>query len=266
MASQAFPCRLILDPPAAGPWNMAVDEALLAAATESEVPVLRFYQWQRPTLSLGYFQRYADRASHPPSLEADVVRRLSGGGAILHDRELTYSLILPRTHPLARDTQALYDKVHQAIVQLLDNFISQASVPWQLVLCETTSTRDRKSEPFLCFQRRSRGDVLLRSMEPKSNVAEYKIVGSAQRRRHGDVLQHGSILLAQSEAAPELLGFSHATGRESPTRLLTASLPLNFSEALHFNMEESRLPESIQVAAQKLLQRRYSSHDWTKRR
>ena len=97
-------CHLIVDAPADGAWNMAADEALLHTVSNTETPVLRFYQWQSPTLSLGYFQSYADRNQHAASLEADVVRRLSGGGAILHDQELTYSLVLPGSNPLASDT------------------------------------------------------------------------------------------------------------------------------------------------------------------
>src|SRR5438445_617792 len=88
--STSGPCRLIHDLPGDGPWNMAVDEALLEDAARSGRPTLRFYGWAEPTLSLGYFQPYAQRASHPPSSRCAVVRRPTGGGAILHDAELTY--------------------------------------------------------------------------------------------------------------------------------------------------------------------------------
>ena len=77
---------------------MGVDEALLMDAVENGVATLRFYQWSEPTLSLGYFQRYADREQHTASRNCAVVRRQTGGGAILHDRELTYSLALPANH------------------------------------------------------------------------------------------------------------------------------------------------------------------------
>jgi len=100
MAGRAHPtCRLIVDRPAPGAWNMAVDEALLDAAVEQGVAALRFYQWSEPTLSLGYFQRHADRDSHAASHDCTLVRRQSGGGAILHDRELTYSLTLRQGPP-----------------------------------------------------------------------------------------------------------------------------------------------------------------------
>src|SRR5262245_32066382 len=87
--------RLIIDPPQKGAWNMAVDQALLESAAASGGVALRFYQWSEPTLSLGYFQPIAARSEHPPSLHSPVVRRASGGGAILHDRELTYSIAAP---------------------------------------------------------------------------------------------------------------------------------------------------------------------------
>jgi len=70
-------------------------------------------------LSLGYFQAYRDRARHPASAAAAVVRRLSGGGALLHDRELTYSLCLPATHPLARRSPELYEAVHRSLIDAL---------------------------------------------------------------------------------------------------------------------------------------------------
>src|SRR5688500_20216584 len=94
--------RLLLDVPAPGAWNMAVDEALLESAALENRCTLRFYRWSEPTLSLGYFQRYEDRRQHAASLSCACVRRASGGGAILHDHELTYSLAVPPTHPLAR--------------------------------------------------------------------------------------------------------------------------------------------------------------------
>src|SRR5689334_21696416 len=93
--------RLIIDPPRQGSMNMAIDDALLESAAEAGVATLRLYQWSEPTLSLGYFQAAAERKTHQPSLTCALVRRASGGGAILHDRELTYSLALPEKSSVA---------------------------------------------------------------------------------------------------------------------------------------------------------------------
>jgi lipoate-protein ligase A len=206
------------DPPSRGTWNMALDEALLLQAAEGGPPTLRFYQWDQPTLSLGYFQRNADRQLHGASLRCPVVRRTSGGGAILHDRELTYSCALPSKHGLARRAGDLYYAIHESIVAVLSKFgfiahlqsceqpapdsPAKATSPHGFGCGATQQTATVKSmgdaqEPFLCFQRRTAGDIIFNGQ---------KVVGSAQRRCRGAVLQHGSILVARSEYAPELPG------------------------------------------------------------
>ncbi len=258
-------CHLIVDPPADGAWNMAVDEALLDSAATTHTPTLRFYQWKRPTLSLGYFQHHADRKSHPASCEVDIVRRLSGGGAILHDQELTYSLVLPVNHSLA-ETQTLYQTIHQAIARYLAEQIAKSTTPWQPTLCTASPKADAYTEPFLCFQRRAIGDVLLESTASSSPATNHKIVGSAQRRRRGAILQHGSILLSRSPAASELLGFSDLTGIRVSANLAADHLQHTFANALNVRLEKSDLQEDVAKATQKILQTRYSNSDWLERR
>src|SRR4051812_39191932 len=114
--------RFICDPPASGPWNMAVDEALLETAAATGLATLRFYQWSEPTLSLGYFQNIDQRAHHAPSADCPVVRRSSGGGAIVHDRELTYSLAVPEILPSHSRASELYEKCHSAFIAALNDF------------------------------------------------------------------------------------------------------------------------------------------------
>jgi len=105
--NEPTPCRLLIDPPCRGAWNMGVDEALLESAARNGCVTLRFYEWSPATLSLGYFQTTADRQQHAPSRDCATVRRFSGGGAILHDHELTYSLAVPAN--LAVPTTYLQD-------------------------------------------------------------------------------------------------------------------------------------------------------------
>ena len=212
--------RLLRDPPAAGAWNMAVDEALLESAAAG-VGTLRLYEWQPATLSLGYFQAAADRAQHAASRECPLVRRASGGGAILHDRELTYSIALPQS-PTAVSATTLYDVVHQSLIAaLVELGVAAALFRPAAAACvaevRQNAVRQNAAEPFLCFQRRSCGDIICH---------DAKIVGSAQRRRRGAVLQHGSILLALSLHAPELPGIAELTGQAvSPADLIDAWLP-----------------------------------------
>src|SRR5437762_1670525 len=154
-------CRLFIDPPAPGPWNMAVDEALLIDAAANGIASLRLYGWSEPTLSLGYFQRYALREIHAASRACAVVRRQTGGGAILHDRELTYSLALPESHSFAKQANKLYTTVHQEIIGALSPVIARAASRWSLQIREQCPERRADEEPFLCFQRESQGDGVL---------------------------------------------------------------------------------------------------------
>ncbi len=169
--------------------SMALDEALLESAVRTDQEVrptaaLRIYQWARPTLSLGYFQRAAERDSHAPSRECDLVRRPSGGGAILHHHELTYALILPEQIAHRQPAEQWYFDVHDALIESIAQLTGVKAK-----LCENPAQLPASEQAFLCFQRRSTGDVLL---------GEHKIAGSAQRRRRGAILQHGSVLLARS--------------------------------------------------------------------
>ncbi len=124
--SQSAAVRWLIDPPLDGPANMARDEAILACVGEgSSPPTLRFYRWDPPTISLGYFQAISDyEALADPAGSLAVVRRLTGGGAILHDRELTYSLTVPSAHPLIQSAgpNGLYAHVHAAFAALLARY------------------------------------------------------------------------------------------------------------------------------------------------
>jgi lipoate-protein ligase A len=180
-------CRVIVDAPASGAWNMAVDAALLETAVDEKQCFLRWYRWEEPTLSLGYFQKSPESLGAADKLPR--VKRLSGGGAIVHDDELTYSCALPAGHPLAREPLKLYSIIHQRIAELLqsDGFPVKE---------RGTSLADRASE-FLCFGRGDTMDLV---------IGDVKVLGSAQRRRKGAVLQHGSLILRRSRFAPDFPG------------------------------------------------------------
>jgi lipoate-protein ligase A len=272
-------CRLIVDPPAAGRQNRAIDECLLVDAAENGIASLRFYQWSEPTLSLGYFQRYDDRNSHPASRACAVVRRQTGGGAILHDCELTYSLVLPASRALARGSAQLYATVHEAIIAALTPRILAAHSHWCLTrLGQKSSPRPQHHEPFLCFQRRAQGDVLL-TLKPgapppqptttSASPPSVKILGSAQRRHRGCILQHGSLLLKRSPWAPELAGWCDMTGIELSIGELVNDLAARLSQALHLEIpvKAPRLNSlALQSNAELLANSKYGMATWTKRR
>lgn len=278
-----------MDPPATGAWNMALDEALLMRAVAEGLGTLRFYQWSEQTLSLGYFQGYDERRRHPASNDCAVVRRQTGGGAILHDRELTYSLTLPAGHPLVRNSEQLYNIVHGAFVSALERKLPAADCGWSLATREADSPLPASEEPFLCFQRRARGDVLLTiagkdkpgaartplprplPIKARGEIFEFrddtvKILGSAQRRRRGAILQHGSLLLESSPAAPELPGWRECTGLAISPDQLIPEIVARISEAIGTRPVESPLPDALRSMVGRLRADKYESPDWTFRR
>jgi lipoyl(octanoyl) transferase len=271
-----FACRLIIDPPASGARNMAVDEALLIDAAQHNTATLRFYTWLEPTLSLGYFQRYADRDQHAASRACAVVRRQTGGGAILHDRELTYSLTLPASHPLAKQNEKLYRIVHEAFVEILSPPGQASGLIGPLEIRGAASKTPPNKEPFLCFQRQSPGDVVfISAMAADANVTlspipaclpADKILGSAQRRYHGAVLQHGSLLLERSPAAPELKGWSELAALNVTANTLISKVGNRLSKALQLELHEIKLPPELESKAAQIANNKYGSPAWTKRR
>jgi len=218
--------RLLVEPqPQTGAWNMALDEALLESAIHHGMCTVRIYRWAEPTVSLGYFQKPDEIAEDSPLAALMKVRRLSGGGAILHHHEWTYSCTVPAGHPAIRIPGRLYAMVHRALISVLEQYGVRAKLRGPASggsdmasgLCEPAGesgashdVRDPAANapgspdagspsPFLCFSRGDPNDVVL---------AGHKIVGSAQRRRKGAVLQHGSLLLRASEHAPHLPGIA----------------------------------------------------------
>ena len=186
---------LIVTPPLSGSANMAIDAAMLANASPDSPVILRVYQWKEPTLSLGHFQSEHDRATVPGISNLPWVRRGTGGGAILHDHEITYSILVPsRGGALKGHSETLYRGVHAAVATAIQG------LGWDAVFSETCTCSTQtisKEEPFLCFLRRSPVDLL---------VGGSKIMGSAQRRTGKGLLQHGSLQLRCSPVVPDLLG------------------------------------------------------------
>jgi lipoate-protein ligase A len=166
-----------------GVEQMACDEALLNKVNKENTAIFRFYTWSEPTISLGYFQDYVTFTSTFPHLcNLAIVRRQTGGGAILHDREITYALIMPAASELYQQgAMAAYILVHQAIADVMQ----QLGVHLDL-RPKTLDYMRIKDEPEFCFARPCPTDLICEAG---------KMVGSAQRRLPGAFLQHGSIML-----------------------------------------------------------------------
>ena len=228
---------------------MAVDQALLESANELECITLRFYFWERPTISLGYFQPIESRNKHRASRGCDLVRRATGGGAIVHDRELTYSLCVPASNRWAADNQVIYNEIHRVIIGVLAGEGADGR------LCPQARKTD--PEPFLCFQRRAEGDILM---------GEDKIGGSAQRRVKNALLQHGSLLVAKSDSAPELPGINEIAGLRLDRKSLIEPCADAIAGRLGLELELGKLSESEIELAASVEKRQFGNAVWNGRR
>lgn len=242
--------RVIQDSAATGPVNMARDEALLILAGRGGFgPTLRLYEWSEPTISLGYFQRHADYLKLPPPAGGlPVVRRLTGGGAILHDRELTYSMMLPANHAsIARRPTRMYEIVHEALIRCLSaSGIASA-------FCGDDDGSGPGRGPFFCFARRHPLDVV---------IGTEKVAGSAQRRTRQAVLQHGSIIIARRfEQQPSAALLQWGMDVDD----LRQALPHAIAELLGAEIQTAGWTESEAVTFNEPVGR-YSSTAWTLRR
>jgi lipoate-protein ligase A len=243
--------HLIIDRAAAGAWNMAVDEALVESATSRNQVTLRFYGWSEPTLSLGYFQAHAEREAHAASLACPLVRRSTGGGAIVHDRELTYSFTAPLGDRFSSSATELYSLLHGTLIEALADWNFAAR------FCGGPQAKHDAAEPFLCFQRRTEFDVL---------VGETKIAGSAQRRRRGAILQHGSVLLAASASAPEIPGLAEISGNCVDAAELAAAWVDRLARARGTTWNSSQLAADELAAVHQTAEQKYASPFWLYRR
>jgi lipoate-protein ligase A len=246
-------CRVFLFDEADGPANMARDEALLeAAAADPSSAYFRTYGWTIPTLSLGYFQSITDAEHEPRWRSVPIVRRPTGGGAIWHHHELTYALAVPGEHPFARRSRDLYRAVHAALTDLLRE---------HGVSVQRYGSRGEEgiggTRPFLCFTDRDEEDI----------VAEgSKVIGSAQRRRSGAVLQHGAMMLAPSDITPELPGPAELPPVFADPRYWSARLNDRIPAILNLKPEISPLPRPLTERARVLEETVYRTDRWTRKR
>ncbi|MCG3178998.1 MAG: Octanoyltransferase LipM [Phycisphaerae bacterium] len=243
--------RLLLDGPAPGATNMARDEALLRSVIDRGEPALRFYAWSPAAVSLGYFQPVAEWDARRAELRGlELVRRPTGGGAILHDDELTYSLSVREDLPaLSEGPTQLYRLAHEAI----RDGLAELGVPvgFHSGCCEGNSQRG----PFFCFARRHTYDLVADGC---------KIVGSAQRRRGGAILQHGSIILRQTGPQP-CTGVNDHAATPIDAAGLALRLAPRLADRLGVELRHSEpTADELQAAASFELQ--YASDAWTRQR
>jgi lipoate-protein ligase A len=266
--------RLLLDGAAHGARNMAVDEALLLAADhDGATPVLRFYSWQPACLSLGRFQRCSELAASSRAVRdgvagRDWVRRPTGGRAVWHCREVTYALVLREANlpPDARGVAGAYRYLSSALVAGL----AQLGVGAEQAPADDAASRHRAQRQANCFANATRSDFV---------VDGRKLIGSAQCRRNGAVLQHGSLLLAiEAQSWNAALGDEAAgadsgpgsgaamvslaeLGVQAEPEAVIAALCRGVEASLGARLHECGLTEGEQALAA-TLQQKYAGSHW----
>jgi lipoate-protein ligase A len=249
--------RRLHDDALAGAENMARDEALLM---ERKAPTLRFYSWLRPTVSLGYFQAAADLPLEDLRTQGfDIVRRSTGGKAILHQHELTYSLCLPESGAMAGGPESAMTNIHQALATELERQGRAAGAKDESGGTsgenQAGGTISMRADSILlsdssgsawCFEDSSPLDLILE---------DRKLLGSAARRKNGWVLFHGSLVLQRPDANPGIaeLGFTPNTDG------LTTAL----GDALNYRFEDGLWSPSELEQAALIRQSKYADESFT---
>lgn len=240
--------RLLPLESADGPTNMAADEALLESAVRG-VASLRFYTWNEPTLSLGYFQHITERDADANLSRLAWVRRSTGGAAIVHHHELTYALALPpgKGWVSAEHWICRFHHIVQAV-------LAERGVRTHAVVCG----EEQKLGPLVCFLHQTPGDLLLNGS---------KVAGSAQRKMRGALLQHGSILLRRSQFAPHLAGISDSPGApEFVPNELAGALKQAFAVDTGWNVTPSDWTAEERERTATIRAEKYANREWNEKR
>lgn len=256
-------------------FNMALDELLMNKVRRGEIPpVIRLYEWKTPTLSIGYFQKMEKEIDIPKVEEYgyQLVRRKTGGRGVLHDKELTYSLVLPEDYEgIPKSVTESYRILSEGIKEGFKNLGLDAyfSIP------DKKERREERSS--VCFDTPSWYELV---------VEGRKIAGSAQTRSEGVIMQHGSILLdVDIDHLFDMFKFTNERFKEKmKSTFLEKAVAINdisdkkitiddmynafkkgFEDGLNVTTNEYELTEGDHRELESLIEK-YASREWNYRR
>lgn len=265
--------RLVNSGNLSGALNMAIDESIAqTVAAGMAPPTLRFYGWDPPCLTLGYAQREAEVDWDGCAAQGiSVVRRPTGGRAILHDQEVTYSIIAPEDHPVVRGPILVsYLKISQGLLLGMQKLGINAQM--------TFRKDKRKLRTAACFDSPSFYEMVIDGK---------KLVGSAQTRKNGVLLQHGSIIREMNaDLLFSVLSFSseeirvrmkqaflqkacslqQAVERELTDNEIVSAVREGFAEAFKVRLVNLELTTEEMKIAEELVHTKYGSDDWNRKR
>ena len=258
-------------------FNMALDEALLEWNSKGEIgPVLRFYEWEPATLSIGYFQSVSKEIDMEQVAKHGLgfVRRPTGGRGVLHEHELTYSVIVGEDYP---DMPETVTEAYRVISGgLLEGFKNLGLDAYFAIPKSANEVEDlRKPKSAVCFDAPSWYELV---------VEGRKVAGSAQTRKKGVILQHGAILLSlDEEKLVSLFKFTSEEQRErmrlslpekavAIDRLANRTISVDecveafskgFESALDMKLEPYELSEEQLRYVKEIERKKYANNDWT---
>lgn len=253
-------------------FNMALDELMLEWLSKGEIgPTIRFYGWSPAGISIGRFQDAGKKIDfgQAAAYGAETVRRQTGGRAVLHDQELTYSVAVPETHPaMPRSVKEAYLVISKG---LLEGF-RELGIEAEFAIPETSM---EKTDSAVCFDKSSWYELL---------VDGKKAAGSAQMRRKGIILQHGSIPIeidsvklfnlfsypsleikqrARDAFKDKAISINAATGNSFDFDEVKAAFKRGFEKGLDVKLEPLTLSEARLMEINRLAEMKYQNLDWS---
>lgn len=226
--------RLIVHPELNPFYNMAIDEAILELCTQNDPPTLRFYEWEGIPVSIGYFQP-AEKIKRSLSMpDCSIVRRPTGGGAVVHNNDITFSIVFPES--------LLNTSITDSYKQINLSVIEEIGLQENLCLIDTDNQSQRKQKrPGLCFDEPTRYDIIWKNI---------KVGGNAQRRKKGIVLHQSSFFYDKCD----IQGYT----RSDYVQIIEKSMESLFNQKLSIQ----KLTTSEEKLANQLLINRYSKPTW----
>jgi lipoyl(octanoyl) transferase len=263
--------KLIVEGPNSGSYNMAVDETLLnVVAGQASLPttLLRFYQWERPTLSIGFSQKASRVVDFDfcKKNNIDIVRRITGGKAVLHHHEVTYSVTSNDCRLFPAGNVA---ETYKHIALALSLGFKRMGLETRLASGDSAGLNPFRAKATIsCFALSNHYEILCQ---------DRKLVGSAQRRTGGSFLQHGSVLLGfdsvllnqtlgkgnLSDSHSQVTSLSSCLGRSPGPEEVISNLSQGFQDFFNVGCELISLDQDWLQSALNLTRSKYGRLEWT---
>ena len=258
--------RLIIDGPQNAFMNMAVDEAIFTRTREEHYrPTIRFSQWERPSISYGYAVKAEKELNIHYCQEQDIqiVRRITGGGVVFHQCDITFSIIFPED--IVPDTGSVlgsYKFINQIFILGLQNFGIRGGF-YEMDQKTPTETGGEN----VCFLKPTQFDIIYEGK---------KLVGNAQRRKKGYILNHGSILFTNDyvrmlpclnmpdpqKMLDNAVTLQSLAGKEATRERVIQAIMEAFTRKMGVIFAEEGLSEAERQHAEQYYREKYSSYRW----